>query len=153
MADDISAIMQDTFDDVPDDIYLPTGEYIFRITAFKVGFQPNENRTPFVQWTLRPVGIIDSTIEDEDLLNAFPVYDKLWMSQPAKKMAKRWFENVLGVDTAGLTQEILFEAAVGQEIRAAVTNIPPKEEGGNPYVKVAKYLRIQRAEAQVAEAA
>jgi hypothetical protein len=147
MADDVSGIMQGNFDDVPDDVFLTTGEYIFRITGFKPGYQPNEKRTPFVQWTLRPVGIIDSTLEADDLLNAYPVYDKLWLSDAAKKMAKRWFENVLGMDTAGSNNDVLFETAVGMEVRARVIQDPPKEEGKNPYVKVDRYFRHAEAEA------
>ena len=141
MAEDVSAIMRDTYDSVPDDIYLPTGEYMFRITGFKVGYQANEKHTPFVQWTLRPVSVLDSSINDEDLVNAFPVYDKLWLSEAAKRIAKRWFENVLGFDTKGLENEQLFEMSVGQEIRVAVIHNDPRKEGDDPYIKVKQYLR------------
>lgn len=146
MADDVSDIMQDDFDDVPEDIWLPTGEYIFRITGFKVGHQPSEKRTPFVQWSLRPVAVVDSVLNDEDLMNAFPVYDKLWLSRAAKKMARRFFENTLGMSVEGNKNDVLFEAAVGMEVRALVTQKPPSAEGKNPYVKVERYFRNQPQE-------
>lgn len=150
MAEDFSDILQMGYDDVPDDIVLPTGEYWFRITGFKVGRQPNENRTPFVQFIYRPISVIDSTLNDEDLINAFPVSDKIWMSKPARKMAKRWFENTLGFNTEGLNNDQLFEMAVGSELRAAVVQNPPKEEGKSPWVEVKRYFRAETTEADAA---
>ena len=128
-----------TYDDFPEDILLPTGTYDFRITGFKRA--TNANGNDFWNFTLRPVQVVESTISDDEIGNVRTVFHKVYDTTASAKMGKQFFEEYVGLEIAGVAKNTLAEMAVNQTVRAFVIQNPPKEEGKNPWVEVKKFLR------------
>lgn len=135
--------IDDTYDNVPDEILLPTGTYDFQIVGFKSDVSAKGSK--FWNFRLRPIQVVEASITDEDLGNAKTVFHKLYDTPNTARMGKQFFEEIIGIDTAGVPKPQLVEAAVGSTVRAYVVQKPPQKEGGNPFVEVERFLRREAA--------
>lgn len=129
----------DTYDDVPEDILLPTGTYEFRITGYKR--DTNKNGNDFWNFTLRPVQVVESSISDDEIGNAKTVFHRVYDTTAAAKMGKQFFAEHVGLETEGVPKNVLADMAVNQIVRAYVVQKQPQEEGKRPWVEVEKFLR------------
>lgn len=143
MTDDIT---QGTFEDIPEDVTLTDGRYVFQVIRTKLDKLESSGETKdFGRVTLKALQVVDSGLTDDDLLNARTVPDRWWLhTTGGKKMTKSNFEK-FGVDVGNdedgwKTYPELFEELIGLQIEAQVKK--GVSDRGTEYVEVERYFTL-----------
>ena len=93
------------------------------------------------EFQLRPVAVLSGEGDDEALVNAYPVKDRIYFHTPAaKKYAMNVLGKILAQDVKGIEVSTLAEASIGQQVRAIVAH-SYVEGKDRPYLNVDNYLK------------
>ena len=130
MAGDMSEFLDARVDDVIEPDNLPSGMYKFVITRYSLERATNDNKTPFIRATFKPVVVIESEAQ-VDLDNAKNVPHDFWHSEKAKRIEKRFLVKTLGLESPpGTTFGQLWERAIGSEVLGAVKSTVKEGKNG-----------------------
>lgn len=133
----MSEVQNTTFDDVPESVELENGTYLVEFT--KTEFKTNHDDKDYNEVTMRAISSVESPMDDVTLPNAYPFKDRFWLhTPPANRRAKNFFENVMSMDTSGVSKAELFEALLGQQVVVTISRSEPNNEG-RVYVNVDNY--------------
>lgn len=120
---------------------LPTGVFKFVITHYAVDRAQNNNRTPYVRVTLKPIDVVTCE-EPVNIGSARTLTHDFWRTPAADKIAREFFERKLGFDvTDEDTLGGLWERALGEEVCAEVEQNFSKK--GNPYAEVKRFIKAE----------
>ena len=142
MSNSLEELATSTFEDVPEEFVLPPGVYIAQITRAKLDQTNGTPPSDYIELKLNPIEVVESTSElsDDDLANAMPVWEKLWLTEKARKYTKRVFTNALGMDNDTVSTTPLgelVEAMIGQYVKIVTVTEPYKAKDGETKDKVA----------------
>lgn len=138
---DLEAIVSGTFDDVPDDVEAPVGTYVLEVIRTEFGVSTGEEPKPYLQVMLKAVEVVEAEgISNDDLVNVYPLRDKMFVNAKAKKRTKQIIEGKFGIDTEGASLATIAENLLGSRVRAALTYDVKTVNGEEKKYSRLKYL-------------
>lgn len=124
---------------------LPTGTYRFVLTRYVLEHANNENKTPYVLVTLKPVDVVDA--EDEVALDdAKNVSHKFWRTPKSDRITVRFLTDTLGIKAdEDSTLGQLWEQAIGAEVEAAGTQKMGGKNKDVPFFEIERFFKTKAA--------
>jgi len=121
---DVSDFLSMSPKEVPQTVTLPEGSYDFIITSYRSD-RVGENQTPLVKINVKATGIIQSDLDEADVVNTEPTRLEYWATPNAMKQKnpaislKSFLTGSLGMDQESSFGELL-EQSIGQSFSGVV---------------------------------
>ena len=138
---DLEEFANNTFDNVPDDINLPPGEYMFEVLRARVDATEKDEPSGFIELTMRPVGVLGGDLSEDMLSSVYPVKDRLYLTDAARKFTKRTLTKGFNLDLEGKSYLQIAEELIGASVKGITKLEAYKTRAGEErqQVKVVKY--------------
>lgn len=137
---DLAEVLNYTFDEAPQSLSLPPGDYMFRVHKVHTDEIPNNDRTPFAELSLVPIGVVSADgVDENNLRNYYPVRGRLWLSERALPVSGDILRKCFKRDITGKSVAVVLDELIGAEVRATIkTRV---SDQGKTFVEVDEWLR------------
>ena len=141
---DVTNFLDVKVGEVKDPVVLSDGLYQYVITGYKLDFENNENRTPYVMAFLRPVEVVEGD-KEQDLNAAKRMTHKFYRTEAADQIASRFLVKTLGLDNKGGEAKFseLWEAAIGSEVLGVTKRKMGGKNKDRPFAEIERFFPVE----------